>query len=248
VGRNYPGALGLVGDARETLRRLLACVEGDGPGDEWVRHASEIAQKWRRAMAPLRESDAVPVRPERLCHEITASLPENAVVVADTGYSAIWSGTLIDLLHPGQVYLRSAGSLGWSLPAAIGARCAAPERPVFCFCGDGAFWYHLAELETASRWGIQVITVVNNNSMLGQIKPFARRAARDHPDHDLDAAYCYRQTNFARMAEEMGCFGLRVEQPGQIRAAIQAALDQDRPAVIDVVTDGEAHPRIDMDL
>ncbi|MGD8792179.1 MAG: thiamine pyrophosphate-dependent enzyme, partial [Anaerolineae bacterium] len=75
-----------------------------------------------------------------------------------------------------------------------------------------------------------------------------RRAAKDHPDHELDAAYCYRQTNFARMAEEMGCFGLRVEQPGQIRAAIQAALDQDRPAVIDVVTDGEAHPRIDMDL
>ncbi|MGD8793625.1 MAG: thiamine pyrophosphate-binding protein, partial [Anaerolineae bacterium] len=88
VGRNYPGALGLVGDARETLRRLLACVEGDGPGDEWARHAGEIARKWRRAMAPLRESDAVPVRPERLCHEITASLPENAVVVADTGYSA----------------------------------------------------------------------------------------------------------------------------------------------------------------
>jgi acetolactate synthase-1/2/3 large subunit len=190
----------------------------------------------------------MPVRPERLCKEVTAILPENAVVVADTGYSAIWSGTMIDLTHPQQVYLRSAGSLGWSLPAAIGAKCAAPERPVFCFCGDGALWYHLPELETASRWGIQVITVVNNNSMLGQIAPFAQRAAKDHPDHNLDAAYRYRETDFARIAEELGCFGVRVEQPGEIRGAIQQALAQDRPALVDVVTDGDAHPVMDMNL
>jgi acetolactate synthase-1/2/3 large subunit len=155
---------------------------------------------------------------------------------------------MIDLLHPEQVYLRSAGSLGWSLPAAIGAKCAAPERPVFCFCGDGALWYHLSELETASRWGIQVITVVNNNSMLGQIAPFTQRAGQDHPGHNLEPAYRYRETNFARIAEEMGCFGVRVEQPQDIRGAIQRALDQEKPAVVDVVTDGDAHPVIDMEL
>jgi acetolactate synthase-1/2/3 large subunit len=146
------------------------------------------------------------------------------------------------------VYLRSAGSLGWSLPAAIGAKCAAPERPVFCFCGDGALWYHLPELETASRWEIQVIVVVNNNSMLGQIAPFAQRAAIDHPEHNLDAAYRYRETNFARMAEEMGCLGIRVEEPGKIRQAIERALAQERPAVVDVVTDGAAHPMMEMEF
>jgi acetolactate synthase-1/2/3 large subunit len=196
----------------------------------------------------LQASDAIPVRPERLCQELTEALPEDAVLLADTGYSAIWSGTLINFTHPGQVYLRSAGSLGWSLPAAIGAKCAAPERPVFCFCGDGALWYHLPELETASRWGIQVIVVVNNNSMLGQIAPFAQRAAIDHPGHNLDAAYRYRETNFARMAGEMGCLGIRVEEPGKIRQAIEQALAQERPAVVDVVTDGEAHPMMEMDF
>jgi acetolactate synthase-1/2/3 large subunit len=248
IGRNYPGALGLAGDAKRTLRAILERVgTGKAPGD-WARYAGAVVGKWRQAVAPLQESEAVPIRPERLCREITAILPENAVVVADTGYSAIWSGTMIDFLHPQQVYLRSAGSLGWSLPAAIGAKCAAPERPVFCFCGDGALWYHMAELETASRWGIQVITIVNNNSMLSQCKPFARRACRDYPDHSTDAAYCYRETNFARIAEEMGCFGIRVACPGDIRSAIQKALAQDKPAVVDVLTDGDIHPIVDMAL
>lgn len=248
IGRNYPGALGLAGDAKRSLQVLMEHVGTPREPGDWARYARAVVDAWRQAVAPLKASDATPVRPERLCQEITDILPPNAVLLADTGYSAIWSGTMIDFLHPQQVYLRSAGSLGWSLPAAIGAKCAAPERPVFCFCGDGAFWYHLAELETASRWGIQVITVINNNSMLGQIAPFAQRAAADHPGHNLDAAYRYRETNFARMAEEMGCFGIRVDRPGDIRDAIQQALDQEKPAVVDVVTDGDAHPLVDMKL
>jgi acetolactate synthase-1/2/3 large subunit len=248
VGRNYPGALGLVGDVKSTLQALLERVDTSREPGGWAGYARAVVGQWEQVVAPLLASDARPVRPERLCNEITALLPENAVVLADTGYSAIWSGTLIRFLHPEQVYLRSAGSLGWSLPAAIGAKCAAPERPVFCFCGDGALWYHLSELETASRWGIQVIVLVNNNSMLGQIAPFAQRAARDHPGHNLDAAYRYRETNFARIAEEMGCFGIRVEEPGEIGKAIRQALDQEKPAVVDVVTEGEAHPVINMKL
>ncbi len=248
IGRNYPGALGLVGDAKQTLQALLDGLDTQREPGDWVRYAQAVVQRWQDAVAPLRDSDAIPVRPERLCKEIADILPENAVLVADTGYSAIWSGTMIDFSHPEQVYLRSAGSLGWSLPAAIGAKCAAPERPVFCFCGDGALWYHLSELETASRWGIQVITIVNNNSMLGQIAPFTQNAGKDHPGHNLDAAYRYRETNFARIAEEMGCFGIRVEQPEDIQDAIQQALDQEKPAVVDVVTDGGAHPMAGMNL
>jgi acetolactate synthase I/II/III large subunit len=241
VGRNYPGGIGLVGDAREGLGALLPLVEPVPGRDEWTGYARDTVEHWRRMVAPLRDSDALPMRPERLCKEITAALPEDGVLVADTGYSAIWTSTLVDVLHPGQVYLRSAGSLGWSVPAAIGARCAAPGRPVLCFCGDGAFWYHMAEMETASRWGIQVVVVVNNNSVLGQIVPFNERAWQGLGEHHTDA-YRYRETNFARLAEEMGCYGLRVENPGDVRAAIKMALAQERPAVVDVVTDPDAHP------
>ena len=74
----------------------------------------------------------------------------------------------MDLRSAGQRYLRAAGSLGWAFPAAIGAKCAAPDKPVVCFAGDGAFMYHLTELETARRYGIPVVVVVNNNSCLAQ--------------------------------------------------------------------------------
>jgi acetolactate synthase-1/2/3 large subunit len=241
VGRNYPGGIGLVGDAREGLRALLALVEPVAGRDEWTGHAGKTVERWRRLVAPLCDSDMLPMRPERLCQEITAALPEDGVLIADTGYSAIWTSTLVDVAHPGQVYLRSAGSLGWSVPAAIGAKCAAPDRPVVCFCGDGAFWYHMAELETASRWGIHVVVVINNNSVLGQIVPFNERAWQGLGDHHTDA-YRYRETNFARLAAEMGCYGLRVENPGDVRAAVKMALAQERPAVVDVVTDPDAHP------
>ena len=132
-------------------------------------------------LAEMRHSDASPIRPERICKELTEFLPSDAILVSDTGHAGIWSGTMIDLKHPRQSYIRSAGSLGWGFPAALGAKCAAPERPVICFSGDGEFWYHIAELETALRWGINTITVVNNNHSLNQTKRGTERAMPASP-------------------------------------------------------------------
>ena len=95
-------------------------------------------------------------------------LPSDAMLVADTGHAGIWTGSMIDFNHPTQGYIRCAGSLGWGLSAAMGAKCALPDRPVLCFSGDGGFWYHIAELETAVRNNINVVTVINNNSALSQ--------------------------------------------------------------------------------
>jgi acetolactate synthase-1/2/3 large subunit len=187
-------------------------------------------------MEPLLTSDTVPIRPERLCRELTQALPADAILVSYTGYSAIWTGTLVRLTEPGQTYLRAAGSLGWAFPAALGAQCAAPGRPVVCFTGDGGFLYHLSELETASRYGIQAVTVVNNNSGLAQAIPGIRRAYGQRPG-DRQSLYHFRDVNYAHIAREMGCLGLRVEHPVEIASALQEALASGRPAVVDVVTD-----------
>ena len=101
-------------------------------------------------MTPLCENDTAPIRVERLCAEITRALPADGILVADTGYSGIWTGTMIELNGAGQTYLRAAGSLGWSFPASLGAKCAAGPRKVLCFTGDGGFYYHLAELEVGA--------------------------------------------------------------------------------------------------
>jgi acetolactate synthase-1/2/3 large subunit len=178
----------------------------------------------------------MPIRPEKLCKELTKALPSNAVLVSDTGFSAIWTGTMVYLTHSEQSYIRCAGSLGWAFPASLGVKCGAPERPVVCFTGDGGFWYHLSELETALRCGIKTVTVVNNNHCLGQCLDGINRAYLDKPGN-REEMYMFREVNFAKVAKDIGCLGIRVKHPEEIYGALKKALAADPPAVVDVVTD-----------
>ena len=162
-------------------------------------------------------------------------LPSDAVLVADTGHAGIWT-TMVYLTHPEQSYIRAAGSLGWAFPASLGAKCAETDRPVICFTGDGGFLYHLSDLETACRCNIKTVTIVNNNNALGQCMPGVNHAYGDRPGKK-EEMYLFQELNFAKIAQEMGCFGVRVESPEEIAEAINNALKSDIPAVVDVVTD-----------
>jgi acetolactate synthase-1/2/3 large subunit len=190
---------------------------------------------WRRSVAPRQTSDAVAIDPARLAAEITAALPPDAILVADTGYSGIWTGTLVDLA-PGQTYLRAAGSLGWAFPAALGAKCAAPHRKVVCWSGDGAIYYHLPELETARRRGIAIVLVVNNNSGFGQGWPNYLKQAGNRPVA-AEQVLRFGPTDFAAIARQFGLSGIRVERPGQLAGALAEALASRETVVVDVVTD-----------
>lgn len=242
LGRSYPGALGICGDARTVLRQMLEALPGQPPDRRaWLEQVRAYVREWQAAVRDNLRSDATPIRPERLCHEIGRCLPDDAILVADTGYSCIWAGTLIPITRPSQRFLRAAGSLGWAFPGALGAKCAAPDRPVVCFCGDGAFLYHLSELETARRRDIRTVTIVNNNSYFGQSITGMQKAygtSAGNPDEVLR----FEPTNYARIAEDFGCRGIRVEAPAEIAPAIRSALQADRPVVIDVVTDPTCHP------
>ncbi len=240
LGRNYPAQVSILGDAKVTLQRLIDAVEPPDSNTEWKDHVQQLVSKWRKEFEPLLSSDASPMRPERLCREMTDFLPSDAVLVSDTGHSGIWTGTMIDLTQPHQRYLRCAGSLGWGFPAALGAKCALPERPVICFTGDGGFWYHFAELETAVRSGINTVTVVNNNHSLNQEKAVVDRAYGDNVSGNPEEIWVFRDVDFSKITQDMGCFGVRVEHPGDLRSAFDQALNAGVPAVVDVVTDIEA--------
>ena len=240
LGRNYPNTLGLLGDARITLRRLIDALRPGAPAEQWLSETCMAVEGYRADTAEHRVSDAVPIRPERVIREMEAVLPEDTLLVSDTGHSGIWTGAMMDLDRSGRTYVRAAGSLGWGLPAAIGAKCAVPDRPVVCFTGDGGFWYHFGELETAVRYGIDTVTVVNNNSSMNQeTKGIEMAYDGDPPGYEL---MTFNDVDFARLAEDLGCFGARVEEPGQLRPALEAALACGRPAVVDVVTDRTVLP------
>lgn len=130
--------------------------------------------------------------------------------------------------------------MGWGFPAALGAKCALPDRPVLCFTGDGGFYFHLAELETAAKYAINAVILVNNNRALSQEKRgFVRAYGGQEPRGEARRLWHFREVNFARIAEEMGCFGVRVERPADLRGALERAFTASRPAVIDVVSDPE---------
>jgi acetolactate synthase-1/2/3 large subunit len=189
-------------------------------------------------MASLIEKGTAPIAVERLCAEVTRALPDDGILVADTGYSGIWTGTMIDLNGAGQRYLRAAGSLGWSFPAALGAQCAAGQRKVLCFTGDGGFYYHLPELETARRCNIPLTLVVNNNSGFGQNLTGVHRIAGNRPGRGEELIR-FGPTDFAAVAKSFGVAGIRVERPEALAPALREALDTPAPVVVDVVTDLE---------
>jgi len=140
---------------------------------------------WRAGMQRLCDRNTAPIAVERLCAEITKALPSDGIVVADTGYSGIWTGTMIDFNGAGQGYQRAAGSLGWAFPASLGAQCAAGPRKVVCFTGDGGFYYNVGALEPAALVVLNLVVVVSNDGALNQEIP---RGVKVYPEGEAGNA------------------------------------------------------------
>jgi acetolactate synthase-1/2/3 large subunit len=242
LGRNYPLKASVLGDVKVVLARMLERADGKTAAKRkpWLERSRAICAEWYSKYGPMLESEAVPIRPERMCGELTKNVPEGAIVVVDTGHAGMWMGGMYDLRAPTQSYMRSAGHLGWAFPAGLGAKCGAPERPVVVFTGDAGLWYHIGEIETAVRWKINSITVVNNNASGNQSKRGFDRVYGGQQTEQARELWTYRPVNFARIAEEIGALGIRVEKPGELAPAILRALKADRPVIVDVVTDIDA--------
>ena len=241
LGRNYPLAASVLGDIKSVLVRMLGQIDKSSATkrDAWIKEIAALRSDWYAKYKPMLESDAAPIHPARICHELSQHVPDNGIVVVDTGHAGMWMGGMYDLRKPSQSYMRSAGHLGWAFPAGIGAKAACPDRPVIVFTGDAGFWYHIAEIETAVRWNINSITLVNNNGGGNQSKRGFERVYAGMENNRSRELWTYRPMNFARLAEDMGALGIRVERAEDIAPALAQALAADRPVVIDVVTDIE---------
>src|ERR1022692_3210160 len=151
LGRNYPLQASVLGDAKSVLVRMLGQIDKSSATkrDPWIKEISALRGEWYAKYKAVLESDSVPIHPARICSELTKHVPDDGIVVVDTGHAGMWMGGMYVLRAPTQSYLRSAGHLGWAFPAGIGAKAACPERPVVVFTGDAGFWHHIGEIETA---------------------------------------------------------------------------------------------------
>ena len=230
IGRNFECAVPMVGDVGAVIAQLTAAASGQAPA-EWAAEVADVRADWRAAVQESESSGAVPMRPERLFSMLCDEAAADAVIVGDTGHTAAWTARHIRLSGR-QSIVRAAGSLGWGLPASLGVKCACPDREVICVTGDAGFFYHVGELETARRYGLKVIVVVNNNTSMNQETFFW-----DPDSADQRKNWQFHDSDLAEITKGFGCHGARVDDPADFAAALDKARASGLPAVIDVRTD-----------
>ncbi|MFA9496622.1 MAG: thiamine pyrophosphate-binding protein [Candidatus Bathyarchaeota archaeon] len=236
IGRNYYPAARMICDAKLGVQDLLKVVKEMMKKPEkrkYLDTISKLKKEWRREVASVMESNAVPIKPHRIIKEIRQILGDQDIVVADTGQMGAWTGVLYPIIAPGRTYIRAAGTLGWSLPAAIGAKFAAGDNKVLDVTGDGGVAYHISELETALRLEKPFVAVVFNNVTLGML----HYGFKWRGDGKALKSSDFIDVDYGKIAEAFNCYGQRVEKPGEIGEAIQNAFDSGKPAIVDVMID-----------
>ena len=245
IGKNYPVEVGIVGDALAVLDALADEVERLTPARNWRESAytAEIADKvaeWFESNRALRESDADPATMGRVIAEIRRVLPENAIVFTSSGniQAQVFQEMAFTQSH---TYVSAGGfsTMGWSFPAALGGKLAAPDRPVVALVGDGDFLMTIQELATAVQYNLPVVTVIFNNLGWQAIRDLQQIAFSDESTYGtmFERGGEPVTPNFAQISEAFGAFGVRVSAPGDIAPALRAALDCGRPAVVEVMID-----------
>ena len=242
LGRTFRPTVALNGDARATLEALLVILK-DGARPEWRREAAKAKKLAAADRAETESSDAVPIFPARVMHELAARIGPDDVVVSDASFSAGWIASHVPARTAGRGFLfaRGQGGLGYAVPAAIGAAAARPESRVITVSGDGGFSYAIGELATHALHGLRTVNIVLNNGTLAWLAIWQRlffEGLRQSVDLEGEAG----GPNFAQVATGLGCEGIRVEQPGDLGDSLDAAFAATRPVVVDVRTDPMATP------
>jgi acetolactate synthase I/II/III large subunit len=249
IGRNYPAAVGILGDARLVLTQLRDCTLQSGAGrapEDWHRRWAEWKQRWESHLASQRASEAIPLHPARVVKAIRDAVPFEGIVLADVGVHHNWLVCDYPAFRSRSL-LQSWGfaSMGFGVAGALGAKLAAPDRPVVAVCGDGGFLMTCNAVATAVEYRIPVVWVVWNNEgyisirdqqsgFFGQGRELATRF-RD-PDGKLVSP------DFAALGRSMGAEGYTVVDPDDLSARLSDALASEAPTVLDVRVDSEIAP------
>ncbi|GMG82122.1 thiamine pyrophosphate-binding protein [Paralimibaculum aggregatum] len=246
AGRHFPAELALQADARATAEALAArCARLPSDGwQAWRAGFAEDMASLRAERAAEAADPALPMHPRRALAEIRAALPEDAIVTLDTGNACLQAADrLAHYRAPGLVTPLDFGLVGFGYAAALGAKAAAPERPVLAVIGDGGFGFTLAEITTAVAHGLGVVAVVLDNGAWGAEKAYQQEffggrllgAEIASPPYEEVARLC-------------GALGFRAETPEALAEALRAALASGRPAVIHTRIDPDALSTLRKDL
>ena len=236
IGRNYPIKVGLQGDVRNTLRRMIDHAVDVKTRKAWVDRVQELVDTWKQSVSALAASDNVPMRPERLCQELSNQLPPDAILVSDTGHSGVLDRHHARLETPGSKLfaLRRVVGLG---PAGVARRQMRASRPPLSCVSPATAAFGTTSATSKPRADAASTRSPWSTTITRSIRKERRREDLWRQNAGSDELWLFPETDFAAIAESMGCFGITVHKPSEIQGALEQALDAGKPAVIDIKTD-----------
>jgi acetolactate synthase I/II/III large subunit len=236
ISKNIKVHIPIVGDIKEVVRTMLKKVKSQeslAPRQKlWAEWHKQILQ-WK-AEKPLPYERSQPdgeVKPREVIEELHNITKGEAIIVTDVGQHQMWTAQMMPFNRP-RSWLTSGGlgTMGYGLPAGIGAHFAAPDRPVLVISGDGSIQMNIQELSTAVQYKVPVKVIILNNYYLGMVRQWQEKFYDGRYSH----SYMDAMPNFVKLAEAYGAAGFRVEKARDLSATLNAALAVPGPAVVDV--------------
>lgn len=237
LGKSYPIEVGIMGGIRKVLNALVQQVKEAKKSASGYKSSPRIKallskkEAWEDSIRSKKESNSIPILPQRLMNDLRKALPDDALVIGESGSTHGWFEYCFE------AYTHTLGIGSWHPMGAefcecLGAKIAMPDRVVVCLLGDGSMMMTLSEIATAVKYNIPLLTVVRHNEIFGNM----RHTQMIHfPGRYIGTSLPI--PNLANIASEFGAYSERVEKPGQIIPAVGRALKSSKPSLIEVMVD-----------
>ena len=230
IGKNVPIDIPIVGDAKTILEMFNNEIES--AHENWTEDVIEN----RKAYKPKMSFNTSPYKPQEAINEIMEAITPSTIVSTDVGQNQMWMAHYFKVRNP-RTFLSSGGlgTMGYALPAAIGAQIAKPDEHVLAIAGDGGIQMVSQEFATIKDYDLPIVTVVLNNRYLGMVYQWQVLFYENRISHTKLAP----TPDFVKLAESYGIKGVRVDKPGQLKEAITDAFNSREARLIEVVIDSD---------
>ncbi len=231
VAKSFPVKLGLWGDNRLVIPKLIGLVEAKGER-KFMDEVKGLKSDWEEKLDKEADPQATPLRPQYIMRLLEDLAPPNAIISLDVGDNAFWFGRNFRMEEEQDLLLSGyLGSMGFGLPAALAAKLAQPDRQVICLTGDGGFTQVMGDFLTAVKNNLDIIVVLLNNRELAMIT--VEQRTEGYPKFATELT----NPDFATYARNCGGEGWKVSQSEQLERALKEALQSPKPALVDIVTE-----------
>lgn len=226
----HDSCIDIQADCGKAVRMMIESLKGYVPDKTWTDRAIGL----KKRCDCDRNIDSTPIVPQKVMFEINRLIDDDTIVTTDVGQNQMWAMHHLKIEHPRQ-FLSSGsfGTMGFGLPAAIGAKAARPDSNVLCITGDGGFQMVMQEIATSIAEDLPVTVVILNNGTLGMVRQLQKLMWNErYSNTTLEA-----EPDYVKLAESFGAKGIRVERPGEISDALKEAKECGRTCIVEIVTD-----------